>query len=64
MGWNHPGFWGSTGSPLPQQDALAADAVVQAGDSMIGSPAVCENLATAIQGYSSGLDRYFVDIKF
>ena len=29
VGWNHPGFWGSTGSPLPEQDALAADAVMQ-----------------------------------
>ena len=29
IGWNHPGFWGSTGSPLPSQDAFAADAVMQ-----------------------------------
>ena len=29
IGWNHPGFWGSTGSPFPEQDANAADAVMQ-----------------------------------
>lgn len=29
IGWNHPGFWGSTGSPVPSQDAHAADAVMQ-----------------------------------
>lgn len=29
LGWNHPGFWGSTGSPLPSQELHAADAVFQ-----------------------------------
>uniref|UniRef100_W8B679 Abhydrolase domain-containing protein 16A n=1 Tax=Ceratitis capitata TaxID=7213 RepID=W8B679_CERCA len=29
MGWNHPGFAGSTGAPYPQQDKNAIDAVVQ-----------------------------------
>lgn len=29
IGWNHPGFGGSTGTPYPQNDANAADAVMQ-----------------------------------
>ena len=29
LGWNHPGFGGSTGTPYPQQEANAADAVMQ-----------------------------------
>ncbi|XP_025049849.1 protein ABHD16A isoform X2 [Alligator sinensis] len=29
LGWNHPGFAGSTGVPLPQAEANAMDAVVQ-----------------------------------
>jgi len=29
LGWNHPGFYGSTGRPTPGQEANAADAVMQ-----------------------------------
>ena len=29
IGWNHPGFGGSTGSPYPQNEANAANAVMQ-----------------------------------
>jgi len=29
LGWNHPGFAGSTGSPYPEQERNAADAVMQ-----------------------------------
>ncbi|KAM9805480.1 phosphatidylserine lipase ABHD16A isoform X1 [Syngnathus typhle] len=29
LGWNHPGFGGSTGVPLPQNEANAMDAVIQ-----------------------------------
>ncbi|KAH8323968.1 hypothetical protein KR074_002425 [Drosophila pseudoananassae] len=29
LGWNHPGFAGSTGTPFPHQDKNAIDAVVQ-----------------------------------
>ena len=36
--WNHPGFWGSTGSPLPTQDAHAADAVMQLVLRRLGFP--------------------------
>jgi len=29
LGWNHPGFYGSTGRPTPSQEANAVDAVMQ-----------------------------------
>lgn len=29
LGWNHPGFGGSTGSPFPRQEMNAADVVMQ-----------------------------------
>jgi len=29
LGWNHPGFGGSTGSPFPEQEKHAVDAVMQ-----------------------------------
>ena len=29
IGWNHPGFGGSTGTPYSQNEANAADAVMQ-----------------------------------
>lgn len=29
LGWNHPGFEGSTGTPYPDQDKNAIEAVVQ-----------------------------------
>lgn len=29
LGWNHPGFGGSTGAPFPQRDANAMDVVVK-----------------------------------
>jgi len=29
LGWNHPGFYGSTGKPTPSQEASAVDAVMQ-----------------------------------
>ena len=29
LGWNHPGFGGSTGTPLPDQEANAIDTVMQ-----------------------------------
>jgi hypothetical protein len=33
LGWNHPGFGGSSGSPFPMQETNAMDAVVQVGSS-------------------------------
>ena len=29
LGWNHPGFYGSSGTPYPEQETMAADAVMQ-----------------------------------
>merc|ERR1712212_482836 len=29
LGWNHPGFGGSTGTPFPPQETNAVDAVIQ-----------------------------------
>ena len=29
LGWNHPGFYGSTGTPYPEQETMAVDAVMQ-----------------------------------
>lgn len=29
LGWNHPGFGGSTGAPFPEQEQNAVDAVMQ-----------------------------------
>ncbi len=36
IGWNHPGFWGSTGSPLPSQEVHAVDAVMQYAQKELG----------------------------
>ncbi|KAH8302019.1 hypothetical protein KR044_001892 [Drosophila immigrans] len=36
LGWNHPGFAGSTGSPHPEQDKNAIDAVVQFAINQLG----------------------------
>lgn len=29
IGWNHPGFEGSTGTPYPEQEQNAIDAIMQ-----------------------------------
>ena len=29
LGWNHPGFYGSSGTPYPEQETMAVDAVMQ-----------------------------------
>ncbi|XP_077192050.1 ABHD16B [Paroedura picta] len=36
LGWNHPGFAGSTGQPYPQNDANAVDVVIQYATSRLG----------------------------
>ncbi len=50
IGWNHPGFWGSTGSPLPSQDAHAADAVMQFAINKLGF----EPSQISVYGWSIG----------
>lgn len=54
LGWNHPGFGGSTGSPYPQQDQNAIDAVIQFAIHELGFK--LENIlffGWSIGGYSS-----------
>ncbi|XP_060089189.1 protein ABHD16B-like [Heteronotia binoei] len=36
LGWNHPGFGGSTGQPYPQNDANAVDVVIQYATRRLG----------------------------
>nr|XP_056701275.1 protein ABHD16B-like [Euleptes europaea] len=36
LGWNHPGFAGSTGHPYPQNDANAVDVVIQYATRCLG----------------------------
>ncbi|XP_015263451.1 PREDICTED: abhydrolase domain-containing protein 16B [Gekko japonicus] len=36
LGWNHPGFGGSTGQPYPQNDANAVDVVIQYATRCLG----------------------------
>ncbi|ALC44012.1 CG1309 [Drosophila busckii] len=36
LGWNHPGFAGSTGKPIPEQDKNAIDAVVSFAINQLG----------------------------
>ena len=38
MGWNHPGFGGSTGTPFPQNDINAIDVVIQFAVERLGFP--------------------------
>ncbi|XP_055910639.1 phosphatidylserine lipase ABHD16A [Eupeodes corollae] len=54
LGWNHPGFEGSTGQPFPDQDKNAIDAVVQFAIHKLGF--AVENIlffGWSIGGYSS-----------
>lgn len=54
LGWNHPGFAGSTGKPYPTQDENAMDAVMQFAIHKLGFPV--ENIILygwSIGGYSS-----------
>lgn len=54
LGWNHPGFGGSTGSPYPQQDQHAIDAVMQFAIHMLGfQPEDILLFGWSIGGYSS-----------
>ena len=38
MGWNHPGFCGSSGKPFPEQEQQAIDAVMQYATFRLGFP--------------------------
>ncbi|ELT91949.1 hypothetical protein CAPTEDRAFT_165072 [Capitella teleta] len=54
LGWNHPGFSGSSGQPLPSQEQNAIDAVMQYAIHQLGFP--LQNIvlfAWSIGGYTA-----------
>jgi len=54
LGWNHPGFGGSTGKPYPDEDQNAIDAIMLFGIYKLGF--LPENIILfgwSIGGYSS-----------
>ncbi|XP_059615114.1 phosphatidylserine lipase ABHD16A [Phlebotomus argentipes] len=54
LGWNHPGFGGSTGQPFPEQDQNAIDAVMKFAIHKLGfSPENILLFGWSIGGYSS-----------
>ncbi|XP_023581316.1 phosphatidylserine lipase ABHD16A isoform X2 [Trichechus manatus latirostris] len=56
LGWNHPGFAGSTGVPFPQNEANAMDAVVQFAIHRLGfQPQDIVIYAWSIGGFTGGL---------
>ena len=65
LGWNHPGFYGSTGTPYPAQETRAVDAVMQFAINKLGFKV--ENIVVAgwsIGGYtSSWVAMNYPDIK-
>jgi pimeloyl-ACP methyl ester carboxylesterase len=65
LGWNHPGFGGSTGSPYPQQDAYAIDAVMQFAIHSLGfTPENIILFGWSIGGFSSlQLASQYPDVK-
>lgn len=50
LGWNHPGFYGSTGTPYPDQETNAVDAVMQFAINKLGFKV--ENIV--VSGWSIG----------
>jgi len=65
LGWNHPGFYGSTGDPYPYQETQAADAVMQFAIHKLGFHP--ENILVtgwSIGGYSATwLAMNYPDVK-
>nr|XP_020032189.1 protein ABHD16A isoform X3 [Castor canadensis] len=56
LGWNHPGFAGSTGVPFPQNEANAMDVVVQFAIHRLGfQPQDIIIYAWSIGGFTGGL---------
>jgi len=55
LGWNHPGFAGSSGTPFPAQEQEAIDAVMQYATHRLGFPEEKIILfAWSIGGYTTG----------
>lgn len=50
LGWNHPGFYGSSGTPYPEQETMAVDAVMQFAIHRLGFK--LENIV--VMGWSIG----------
>ena len=65
LGFNHPGFGGSTGSPYPQSEANAADAVMQFAIHHLGfRPDQIILHGWSIGGFmASGLAMNYPDVK-
>ncbi|XP_005103864.1 phosphatidylserine lipase ABHD16A [Aplysia californica] len=66
LGWNHPGFGGSTGVPFPDQEQKAVDAVIQYAIQKLGfEPQDIALFAWSIGGYTaSWAARNYPDIKY
>jgi len=65
LGWNHPGFGGSTGTPLPDQEANAVDTVMQFAINKLGfSPGNILLHGWSIGGFTaSWAASHYPDIK-
>ena len=65
LGWNHPGFYGSSGTPYPDQERMAVDSVMQFAINKLGFRV--EDIVVmgwSIGGYtSSWLAMNYPDIK-
>jgi len=65
LGWNHPGFYGSTGTPYPAQETMAVDAVMQFAINKLGFKV--ENILVfgwSIGGYTATwLGMNYPDVK-
>nr|XP_022324622.1 protein ABHD16A-like isoform X1 [Crassostrea virginica] len=66
LGWNHPGFSGSTGIPVPSQEQNAVDAVMQYAINSLGfTPDNIAVFAWSIGGYTaSWVAMNYPDIKY
>ncbi|KAL4218880.1 Protein abhd16a [Mactra antiquata] len=66
IGWNHPGFAGSTGIPFPEQEQSAIDTVIQYSIHVLGyKPKNIILYAWSIGGYTaSWAAMNYPDIKF
>ncbi|KAK3087879.1 hypothetical protein FSP39_011875 [Pinctada imbricata] len=66
LGWNHPGFAGSSGVPLPEQEQAAIDGVIQYAIHTLGfMPSDIALFAWSIGGYSATWAAMnYPDVKF
>jgi len=66
LGWNHPGFGGSSGTPSPDTEQKAVDAVMQYAIHKLGfQPKNIALFAWSIGGYSAAwAAKTYPDVKF